>query len=384
MAWNKILGQIRVKKIILEILQQRRIPNAFLFYGNEGVGKDAVAIHLAKVLNCDKTDFKSRVDNVESVYDSCDDCYDCINFNKLQHPNFKIIFALPRGKNEKEHDDNPLDKLSADDINNIKNEIANKAENYYYKIKIPGASEIRLISIRELRRYSYLSTNNDKYRVILLTNAHEMNTEASNAFLKLLEEPPNNTLFILTTSKKENILPTIYSRCQDLFFDDLSESEIDYGLQKYFNVTIEKSKIIAQLANGSFARAIELLDENFNEMRNNVVNLLRLILSNKFPDIYEEIDNLISEKDRIKLEYKLILLISWLRDIILLREGLSGKIVNVDQLEALNSFYQKLPRAKVMRAIEQIENSILLIQKNVNIQLIVYNLIINLRNSILL
>ncbi len=321
---------------------------------------------------------------MENEVEACEECPNCIKFNRLQHPNLKLVFALPRGKNEKDHDDSPLDKLTTSDIEEIKKEIADKSQNHYHRLSITGAREIRIISIREIKKLSSLSTTEGFYKVFLISNADELNTEASNSFLKLLEEPPERTLFILTTSRKENILPTIVSRCQDLFFDDLSQEEIENGLKTFFKFEPSKSRLLAQLSGGSFSRALKLTDDSYNEMRDNVVSFLRLILSSKFKNIFEEIDEILNEKDKVKTQIFLSMILVWMRDLFLVSEGLHDKIINMDQLDALESFNKRLPNADIFSSIDFVEDAIKLIERNVNLQIIFYSLIINLRKSILL
>ena len=384
MSWNNIIGQTRVKSILKGVISNKRLPNAFLFYGNEGIGKDAVAIQVAKILNCSKVNILGDIKLSKTEIDSCDECENCLKFNRLQHPNFKPVFALPRGKNEKDHDDAPLDKLTTSEIEEIKDEIHKKSQNHYHRISISGARDIRIISIREVKKLSSLSTTEGYYKVFLINNADDLNNEAANSFLKLLEEPPDRTLFILTTSRKENILPTIVSRCQDLFFDDLSMEEIEHGLITFFKFDQEKARLLAQLSGGSFSRALKLTDENYNEMRESVVTFLRLILSNKFQDIYEEVDNILGEKDKVKTQIFLSMVLIWLRDLFLIREGLNDKILNMDQRDSLESFNNKLPHADIFASVDFVEEAIKLIERNVNLQIIFYSLIIGLRKSILL
>jgi len=384
MSWNSIIGQNRVKSILKGVISNKRLPNAFLFFGGEGIGKDAAAIEIAKILNCSKVNILDQNPITKSEIEACEECENCLKFRRLQHPNFKMVFALPRGKNEKDHDDSPLDKLTTAEIEDIKEQISKKSRNYYHRLNISGAREIRIISIREVKKLASLSTTEGAYKVFLISNADELNTEAANSFLKLLEEPPERTLFILTTSRKENILPTIVSRCQDLFFDDLSMEEIEYGLKTFFQFEESKARLLSQLSGGSFSRALKLTDDNYNEMRNNVVTFLRLILSNKFQNIFEEIESLLGEKDKVKLQIFLSMILIWMRDLFLIKEGLNDKIVNMDQLESLESFNSKLPNADVFSSINSVEEAIKLIERNVGLQIIFYNLIINLRKSILL
>jgi DNA polymerase-3 subunit delta' len=381
MGWNNIIGQLRIKNILKETIYNKRLPNAFLFYGNEGVGKDAIAIQIAKILNCSEINLSKNIDKNE--IDSCDQCENCVKFNKLLHANFKIVFALPRGKNEKDHDDSPLAKLTSTEIDDIKNELTNKSHNHYHKINITGAREIRIISIRELKKLSSLSMTEGYYKVFLISNAHELNDEAANSLLKILEEPPANTLFILTTHKRETILPTILSRCQELYFDNLSTEEIRNGLIQYFDFDGQKAELYSQLASGSFSQAVKLTNKEFINIREDVVSFLRLILSNKFAEMYTRIDSLINETDKSDIQIFLSMILIWMRDLFLIKEGLHNKILNFDQSDTLNNFNNKLPQADLYSSVNAIEEAINLINRNVNLQLIFYNLIIDLRKYIL-
>jgi DNA polymerase-3 subunit delta' len=381
MSWNNIIGQLRIKNILKETIYNKRLPNAFLFYGNEGVGKDAIAIQVAKILNCSEINLSNNID--KNDIDSCNKCDNCIKFNKLLHVNFKMVFALPRGKNEKDHDDSPLTRLTSAEIEEIKNELNHKSQNHYHKINITGAREIRIISIRELKKLSTLSMTEGYYKVFLISNADELNDEAANSLLKILEEPPSKTLFILTTCRKESILPTILSRCQDLYFDNLSPEEIRNGLIQYFNFDEQQAELHSQLAGGSFSQALKLTDKEFIMMREDVVNFLRLILSNKFAEIYTKVDSLLSENNKADIQIFLSMILIWIRDLFLIKEGLHNKILNLDQSDALKSFNDKLPQADLYSSVNSIEEAINLINRNVNLQLIFYTLIIDLRKFIL-
>ena len=381
MSWNNIIGQLRIKNILKETIYNKRLPNAFLFYGNEGVGKDAIAIQTAKILNCSEINLSNDID--KNNIDSCEKCENCIKFNKLLHINFKMVFALPRGKNEKDHDNTPLSRLTSTEIEEIKNELNIKSQNYYHKINISGAREIRIISIRELKKLSALSMTEGYYKVFLISNADELNDEAANSLLKILEEPPAKTLFILTTSRKETILPTILSRCQELYFDNLSAEEIRNGLIQYFDFDEKKAELYSQLAGGSFSQALKLTNKEFVVMREDTVNFLRLILSNKFSDMYAKIDSLLNENNKVDIQIFLSMILIWIRDLFLIKEGLHNKILNFDQSDDLKSFNEKLPQADLYSSVNAIEEAISLINRNVNLQLIFYSLIIDLRKFIL-
>src|ERR1700730_17404070 len=103
--WSNIIGQERIKNILKNIYQSEKISHAYIFYGTDGVGKDAAAIEFAKLLNCD-----SPVNENEA----CDKCPSCIEIDSFRSSLFKFIVALPAGKNETDEDLNPLEKLEKD------------------------------------------------------------------------------------------------------------------------------------------------------------------------------------------------------------------------------------------------------------------------------
>jgi DNA polymerase-3 subunit delta' len=139
MAWSNVIGQDRVKRILINAILSERIPNAYLFYGPEGVGKDAMAIEFAKALNCER-----------KKGEACDECKTCKGISEFSHPNIKLIFKLPLGRNETK-DDPPLEKLDEDEIKIIQEQVKLKSQNPYHKISIPRANSIKINSIREIK-----------------------------------------------------------------------------------------------------------------------------------------------------------------------------------------------------------------------------------------
>lgn len=370
MSWNDIIAQHRVKKIINTSIELNRLPHALLFYGSEGVGKDAAAIHLAKVLNC-----KS------GGTDSCDDCTDCKQINTLQHPNLNLVFAMPVGKGE-ESSDSPIEKISADDMANIYSQIEQKAKNFYHKIAIDKANTIKISSIRDVRRKTAMSVSGKGKRVIIIMNAEDMGIEASNALLKTLEEPPQNTILILTSSNKDALLPTIVSRCQLIRFDELTGNQIKEALIIRENVDEEKSNIIARLANGNYRRALEMINTDFFEKRSQLVNFLVLVLTSDTLKISQEVERIVKSSSKPEIEQFFLMLNVWFRDVKTMQEG-ADNIINTDLLSRLTKFLNRYPNGDFHRVITAIEKSISLIQKNVYIPLVFFRFIVTIRNILL-
>ncbi|MGA2622447.1 MAG: DNA polymerase III subunit [Bacteroidota bacterium] len=370
MAWKSVIGQERVKDLLISSLRQNRLAHAYLFSGPGGVGKDALAIELAKVLNCEN-----------AVFEACDTCSNCVKFQSLQHPNIHLIFSLPVGKNEVSGDP-PLEKLTDEQISTVKEQLALKAQNLYHDIVVPKATTIKVNSIREIRRTLSLRSFGKGKSVSIIMDADQLNDESSNALLKTLEEPHENNLLILTTARPDYLLPTIVSRCQQVRFDILRNEEIQDALVRRKQLDASRAAIIAQLANGSYARALELISTSLLELRNEAVEFLRSALHRKREDFLQAIDNIVTGSNRPEIEQFLYLLQSWLRDTMAAREG-SGRVVNIDNLDALKKFVDHYPEIDDVAVARLIQRAISLLNKNVYIPLILLNLGIELRKLIL-
>lgn len=367
--WHRVIGQQRVKNILLSALRAKRLPHAYLFIGNEGVGKDAMALELARVLHCEK-----------HGEEGCGACASCIRMNSLQHPDVKLITALPVGKGEKS-DDPPMEKLTAVEVQSVQEQYRLKGENPYHRIAIPKANIIKINSIREVRRQSVMSSLYEGKKVFIISNADEMGDEASNTLLKTLEEPPGDTLLMLTTARPEALLQTIISRCQPVRFDPLTEDEIRAALIERESVEQNQAVLVARLANGSYVRALELLQADVGELRQDVVNFIRTALANNVINLLEHVEKLAASKDREFIVRFLTLVLMWFRDAFVLLQG--GEIINLDQQEDLKKFTAKFAGADLQKVMEAVEHSISLIYKNGYISLTLIQLAVKLRRAIL-
>ncbi|MBI4536209.1 MAG: DNA polymerase III subunit delta' [Ignavibacteriae bacterium] len=357
-----------MKDILLIALKGNRLPHAYLFFGNDGVGKDAMALELARVLQCEK-----------QSNPACGVCSSCTKLKTLQHPDVRFITALPVGKGEKS-DDSPLAKLAEDEVRVIQEQLKLKGSNPYYRVMIPRANIIKINSIREVRRESAMTTFGHRKRVFIISHADEMGEEASNTILKTLEEPPGDTLLILTTSRPENLLPTIRSRCQNVRFDPLTEEDIQNALVEREKIVESQALSIARLANGSYVRALELLQEDVAQLRQDVVAFVKRILGTDTVALSHDIEALSASRDREKVVHFLTLMLMWFRDAFVLTQG--GEIINLDQQEDLKRFTAKFPSADLVGAIAEVERAISLVYKNGYINLVLLLLATRVRKSI--
>jgi DNA polymerase-3 subunit delta' len=357
MGWDEIVGQQRVKNLLRKAIESKRLPHAYLFFGPNGVGKDAMAIELAKVVNCER-----------QRSSACDACESCKRFGSLQHPNLMLIFALPIGKSERAGDPS-LAKLSNEDVDQVREQIRRKSLDRYHSINVPRATTIKVNSIRDIKRDVSLTAYMRGKKVIIIFDAENMNDESANALLKTLEEPTDDTLFILTSSYRDQLFPTIISRCQEIRFDILSEEEIQTYLIQTKSVDSPNAMLIARLANGSLSHAVDLLNVDLQDLRENVLRFLRTLYSADELEILQFIEQLNRDYDRTEVQRFLQLLQLWLRDALCIKEGFEA-ITNIDQRESIVRFAQRYADVSFSELITSADRAISLIYKNAYIPLV--------------
>lgn len=366
--WPRVIGQQRVKATLLSALRTGRLAHAYLFYGGEGVGKDAMALELARVIHCER-----------GGEEACGICASCIHMETLQHPDVYLVCALPVGKGEGA-DDSPTAKLTEQDVETIQEELRHKGADPYHRITIPRASIVKVNSIRAVRRESSMSTAGGRRKIFVISEADCMGEEAANTLLKTLEEPAGDTLLILTTAHRDALLPTILSRCQNVRFDRLAEQDIRAALVERKGVDVPRAELVARLADGSFTRALALLTEDVDQWRRDVLAFVRSALANNVSLVMQAVEKVAELKDRELVNRFLVLLLIWFRDALVLMHG--GEIINVDQEGDLKRFLAKFPHADLLQALAHIEKAISLVERNVYIKLVILNLAVRLKADI--
>ncbi len=379
MSWDNIIGLEREKSILQRAIISNRIAQSYLFYGNEGIGKKAMALEFAKTINCQNPIVKEN-----SIY-ACGKCVSCMEMNNLSHPNLHLIYSIPAGKASDAKSDNPYAKLDEKQITEIQEELKVFSEDKYHKFMITGAHNIKIDQIRDVKRKISHSSGASGKSFIIIFNAEEMTREAANGFLKTLEEPAENTHIILVVQQREMLLNTILSRTQQIFFEDLTIDEIKNGLVSRCQIDEQKAKLIAVLSNGSFASAKNYSRNEFTDLRLKLVDLLRTSVKKGAYKIVllDKINEIIKENDSKQIISALLLFELWLRDAYsYIKTNSEDKIINLDQLDVIKKFSSYYKTFDYFKAIELIENSIISIKKNVNIQLILVNLYLNLRRLV--
>jgi DNA polymerase-3 subunit delta' len=250
MQFKEVIGQTPAKELFVQLAREHRVPHALLLLGPPGNGKLAMALAFAQYLNCrDKSDT-----------DSCGVCSSCVKYRKLIHPD--LHFTIPVLKTA------ALSKPTSTDYLPKWREffLANPypvyerwnqfiaEENKQGMIYVDEASEI----LQKLSRKSYEAD----FKVSLIWLPETMNLSCANKILKVLEEPPANTLFILVSEEEQRLIGTIRSRCQTIRLPKISEADLTRALADHPALGENNPATVARISNGNYILAEEFLRED--------------------------------------------------------------------------------------------------------------------------
>ncbi|CAM3308755.1 DNA polymerase III subunit delta' [Rhodothermus bifroesti] len=353
MAWEQILGQARVVEALRRALESHRIAHAYLFYGPYGTGKRAVALKLAQALECEQNGSAP-----------CGQCVSCTKVQRLIHPDVQVLLPYPSDADPEDLHER-LARLAVEPyatVDYMRRPVLDDPT------KTPSKQAFYTVArINEaLRRTMGFKPLEGRYKVAILVDADRMRVEAANAFLKLLEEPTPQTVFVLTTERPELLLPTIRSRCQALRFDPLPADVIAQALVLHQGVPEQQAQVLARMADGSYSRALDLLaNEVLQADRQQALDFFRQAYRFHSEALIEQLEAL-AELGRERLKGLLRLMLSWVRDLVFYRTlGENAPLINIDQREAIARFCQNLPQADLEGMVRLLEEAIVLIERNV-------------------
>lgn len=367
-------AQSKVWELIRKTIQNDKVGSAYLFAGPSGVGKEAMAIEFGAEIN--KNYFKEDANLAEENYN---------RFKSLQHEMLKMVFPLPTGVSKKDSV-NPLDSLNEADIQLIKELIEKKANNPFHKLAVPGATKILINSVRELRKTLYLKSNDVGRKIVLIFEAHLLNTgqaESANALLKILEEPPQNTTIILITDNKNQLLPTILSRCQHIDFPPLPNNIIAEHLEQN-GIDSNSSEIISGIAHGDMHKALALSNEPIDELINRIMELSECIIDENGAEWRKFINDnsQLIRKDPAQFQFNMYLLQIWFNSAYRLKMGTNDTLHNSKLTEKMEIFLKKFPNSDLQKINLLIEDTLEAVGRNLYMSLTLTNLLINIHKHL--
>ena len=312
-GFESIIDQHKPIRLLTAFLQKGTTPHALLFTGIEGVGKRMTALTFAMACNC--MNAKQGTQHQDTASNPCLRCRSCRKIKSGNHPD--IIFIKPSG---------PF---------------------------------IRINQIRSLCHTLGMKPYEARQRVVIISEAQAMNPEAGNALLKVLEEPPERTLLILTALQTSDLLPTIVSRCQLIRFNPISPKNIAGFLVGKKGLAPSDAMILATLANGSLSKAILMDQADWIKRRNWLIDEIETLPSRSVGPRLAFAERLAKNKDVLADSLEVIKL--WLRDLVIYHYD-PAKIINRDLVDKIQSASQRMRVESILSKLD----AILSAQKNMS------------------
>ena len=274
MFFKDVIGQEEAKQRLIREAKEGKIAHARLFCGPEGIGKLPLAIAYARYLSCNNPGEK----------DACGICPSCIKFNKLAHPDLHFVFPVIKKKSKDTVSDDFITEwrelLSQTPYFNLNIWLEEMgAENQQAQIYVKESDEI----IRKLS----LKSSQGGYKIMIIWLPEKMNVECSNKLLKLLEEPPSQTIFLLVSEEPDMLLTTIQSRTQRFALYGIEEKYITERLQSQYGLQEKDAISIGHRSEGNFLKALESihLNEENKLFFDLFVSLMRLSYQRKIREM---------------------------------------------------------------------------------------------------
>ena len=342
-GFESIIDQNRPLRILTACLQKGTIPHALLFSGMEGVGKERMAVALAMACNCTTNIEGSKSENSDAnpsdrldkrgafTTQPCGSCNSCRKIESNIHP----------------------------DIIRLK----------------PSGPVIKIDQIRTLCQTLGMKPYEAGVRVVIISEAQALNPAASNALLKVLEEPPVRTVLILIATHTSDLLPTIVSRCQPVRFNPISRENLESVLVRDHGIDATDAAIIAAMAAGSISRALKMYQSHWIRRRNWLITEMESLSSASLNRLLAFSNQLAAQKD--DLPDALEVLKSWLRDLVIAKIH-PDRIINHDLTSKLNRLSPKMSLPLLLSKFETIQSTQNAIQTGTNIRLAMESMVLKL------
>jgi DNA polymerase-3 subunit delta' len=368
MRFSEIIGQSAAKLHLLGMWQQNHLPHALLLNGPEGSGGLPLALALAQYIFCQHKTEK----------DSCGSCPNCIKVQKMEHAD--LHFSFPTIK------PNPQTKiLSANYLKEFRTFCKKHpyATTYDWLQKIKAENKQGNISADECRAIIEnlsLKSYEGGQKLLILWRPEFLGKEG-NILLKLIEEPPANTILIFVAESEENILATILSRVQQIRLIPLKPIEIETELIKKFNVEPKKAKQISIMAEGSYSDALSLVEHFENDQFPLIKNFFNILFTNNGIGASKFIDELAKqgrEQQKNFLKYLIHLLESTIKQTYIGQSNLQNEELSfVVKLSSFNLSFEI-----INELVNELNKTIYHIQRNANSKIQLMNMSIKMMYSI--
>lgn len=321
--WS-VVGHEWAVALMRRSLVESRVGHAYLITGSPQIGKTTLARTFAQALNCTHPQVTER---------PCGACRACRLVRDGNHPDVQII----------------------------------EPDGLYLKID----------QIRALQHQVALSPVEGHWKVYILREMERATTEAANALLKTLEEPPSHAVLLLTASEVEALLPTIVSRCQPIMLRPLSRQTVEQALIERWQVSPERASLLARLSGGRLGWSVEASQKpSVLERRSQRLDELQELMGQGRAERFSCAEKL--GRDPATLREVMSLWLTWWRDLLLLVHGSSATLTHQDRSEELHHLAEKLQVEQARQAVGAIRAAIQGLDRHANPRLTIEVLMLNL------
>ena len=371
MEFDILENQERCWARLIKIASSGKTGNAYLFTGPPGSGKEGLSILFAQYLNCSNPKKKS-----------CENCSSCYRFKNLQHERLHLLFPLPRAT-KRTTDTDSISKIHSEVINE---QIKKKSFDFFHKIKIKKANRILIDSVREIRKKLFLKSNLSGRKVVIIFDSHLMcvgQAETANSLLKILEEPPNNTTFILVTDFKDLLNSTIISRCQEIRIPRLTNESIQ-NWTKLSSFKKDQKALVVGLSFGNLHEAKKLIKRPLKEwldLIDNMVNTYTTPNAEKW-NLFIQGYGKLAIRDPELFEFHMKLSMIWFLSLYRLKSDTSHILHDTDLKSGLKIFLSKYPNTDLLKISLILGESKNALKNNLYMPLFLTNLLIDVQGNI--
>lgn len=366
MLFKDIPGNRFIKKQLVSTVKNGRVSHAQLFTGNSGSAKLAIAIAYARFLNCSK----------KLADDSCGTCLSCIKYNTLSHPDLHLIFpVLKLGGTKVNISDNFVNAWRNFIMKNIYGSLDDWINTFGKENKTGEKGTIYKDEVIAIHKKIALKNFESHYRVILIWMPEQMDAKTSNKLLKLFEEPPSGTIFLLVSENPKKMLTTIISRLQEIKINDFSSKDL-FSFFKKNNLSPERIMELKNLADSDLGKMIQFLEDDIKEYDSfdDFALWMRITYKKDILSISKWVDS-ISTKGRKNQKLFLSYAIKIVRECLIFNFT-SNKLLktNEKEFDFISKFAPFIHEENSINIFEEIDRSINAIDRNANAKILFFEL----------
>lgn len=295
MQFADIIGQRELINKLIDIIDSKRVSHAQLFLGLNGYGSLPLSIAYAQYLNCgNKQHFSITDPSRELKADSCGVCPNCVKYNRLEHPDLHFIFPNTTTSSVKS---NPSSADFQKEFRGFLQETNGYATLFQWFENLGIETKQGTINVRDaneiVKILSYKSYE-APYKVVIIWMVEKLYYSAAPKLLKILEEPEENTLFLLVAEEQEKILSTILSRVQQVKLPRISENDLKAALAKTTDASEPMLQKAAQSSEGNYIKALDFLKRDHENQLfvNGFVTWMRMVYSLHVSELSKWIDSI--------------------------------------------------------------------------------------------